>query len=166
VSHSLSLRYSEKETMTYGYYSRTTRNQSLFGEWRVSWSGMLTTRCYYKKSYQENITTTYDRDEERKEGYLEFSYRVRNAKLLKGLFRKSESKVNTLLTLNGNLRYIGQQYKVGTDYHSFESNFSGKYDFGTGMTLSALLGYNLYRSEIPTKDYNEIKLGGEFEIRF
>jgi hypothetical protein len=166
VSHSLSLRYSEKESMTYGYYSRTTRDQSLFGEWRVSWSGMLTTRCYYKKSYQENITTTYDRDNERNEGYLEFSYRVRNAKLLKGLFKKSENKVNTLLTLNGNLRYTDQQYTVGTDYHSFESSFSGKYDFGTGMTLSALLGYNIYRSEIPTKDYNEIKLGGEFEIRF
>ena len=85
---------------------------------------------------------------------------------MKGLFRKNKSQVNTLLTLNGKIHFTQQFYTVGTDSFSLDSMFKGKYDFGTGMTLSALLGYNIYRSEIPTKDYNEIKLGGEFEIRF
>ena len=166
VSHTLKFQYKEKETTTYGYYSKIVSDETLFSEWRVTWSGALSTRCYFRKNVQNQATAMYERVNERVEGYVDFNYRIRNSKLLKGFLRKKESTVNTLLTLGGTFRYIDQSFTTGTDYYSWESSVRGRYDFGTGMSLGALLGFNLYRSEVPTKDYNEIKLGGDFEIRF
>ena len=159
------LRYKRSGVKSYGYYGTETDNHYYYGDMRLSFKDISAKLSgTYNRAESESVTgLRYTGDFQTS---LDINYMKRTSKVKKQLLGKSETQVNTSLSLYGKINFNSKWYTVGTDYYTVNTDLSGKYDLGTGMAISAKLGYTMYRSEIPVNDYNDFRLGGEFEILF